>query len=197
MFSTIYNRSKFHVGYCNQPFKAALKVVLTQTTMLPLEVFYKKDVLKNFAKFTGKHLCQGLFFNKVAGLWQLLLQKDAREEKKSSSFNRIYHLFLKKILAKSYECRHGRLVFNNWWIIKIIGRKWRSVFKIDNKNNDAWHLNLMHLHESRKFYTRVNNKKVNFFETAHSYCLFVSLKWFRKVHVRPFFNWWELSLLNL
>ena len=25
-------------------------------------------VLKNFAKFTGKHLCQSFFFNKVAGL---------------------------------------------------------------------------------------------------------------------------------
>ena len=32
-----------------------------------LEVFCKKGVLKNFAKFTGKHLCQSLFFNKVAG----------------------------------------------------------------------------------------------------------------------------------
>ena len=28
------------------------------------EVFCKKGVLRNFAKFTGKHLCQGLFFNK-------------------------------------------------------------------------------------------------------------------------------------
>ena len=28
----------------------------------------KKGVLRNFAKFTGKHLCQSLFFNKVAGL---------------------------------------------------------------------------------------------------------------------------------
>ena len=27
-----------------------------------------KGVPRNFAKFTGKHLCQGLFFNKVAGL---------------------------------------------------------------------------------------------------------------------------------
>ena len=26
------------------------------------EVFCKKGVLKNFAKFTGKHLCQSLFF---------------------------------------------------------------------------------------------------------------------------------------
>ena len=28
----------------------------------------KKGVLKNFAKITGKHLCQSLFYNKVAGL---------------------------------------------------------------------------------------------------------------------------------
>ena len=28
----------------------------------------KKTVLKNTAKFTGKHLCQSLFFNKVAGV---------------------------------------------------------------------------------------------------------------------------------
>ena len=35
------------------------------------EVFCKKGVLRNFAKFTGKHLCQSLFFNKVAGLWPL------------------------------------------------------------------------------------------------------------------------------
>ena len=32
------------------------------------EVFCKKGVVRNFAKFTGKHLCQSLFFNKVAGL---------------------------------------------------------------------------------------------------------------------------------
>ena len=31
----------------------------------------KKGVLKNFAKFTGKHLCQSLLFNKVAGLSNL------------------------------------------------------------------------------------------------------------------------------
>ena len=28
----------------------------------------KKGVLENFAKFTGKHLCQSLFFSKVPGL---------------------------------------------------------------------------------------------------------------------------------
>ena len=29
-----------------------------------LEVFSKKGVLKNFAKFTREHLCRSLFFNK-------------------------------------------------------------------------------------------------------------------------------------
>ena len=31
----------------------------------------KKVAFKNFAKYTGKHLCQGLFFNKVAGAAQV------------------------------------------------------------------------------------------------------------------------------
>ena len=36
------------------------------------DVFWKSGALRNFAKFTGKHLCQGLFFNKFAG-WHLQL----------------------------------------------------------------------------------------------------------------------------
>ena len=32
------------------------------------KVFCKRSALGNFAKFTGKHLCQNLFFNKAAGL---------------------------------------------------------------------------------------------------------------------------------
>ena len=35
----------------------------------------KKSVLRNFAKFIGKHLCQSLFFNKDAGLGQLIMAK--------------------------------------------------------------------------------------------------------------------------
>ena len=33
----------------------------------PSEVFCKKGVLRNFTRFTGKHLFQSLFFNNVAG----------------------------------------------------------------------------------------------------------------------------------
>ena len=39
------------------------------------EVFCKKGVLRNFAKFTGKHPCQSLFFNKVVGLRAATLLK--------------------------------------------------------------------------------------------------------------------------
>ena len=35
----------------------------------------RKGVLRNFAKFTGKHLCQSLFFSKVAGQPATLLKK--------------------------------------------------------------------------------------------------------------------------
>ena len=33
-----------------------------------LELFWEKGVLKNFVKFTWKHLCQNIYFNKVAEL---------------------------------------------------------------------------------------------------------------------------------
>ena len=33
----------------------------------PPDVLYLNGVLRNFAKFTGKHLCQSLFLNKAAG----------------------------------------------------------------------------------------------------------------------------------
>ena len=35
----------------------------------------RKGVLRNFAQFTGKHLCQSLIFNRVAGLRSAILLK--------------------------------------------------------------------------------------------------------------------------
>ena len=53
---------------CNQ------NMLIVNKQKQPPEVFFKKCILKNFAKFTGKHLCQSLSFNKVAGL-DLQLEK--------------------------------------------------------------------------------------------------------------------------
>ena len=42
------------------------RVVIRQKQ--PFADVLQNGILKNFAKFTGKYLCQNLFFNKVAGL---------------------------------------------------------------------------------------------------------------------------------
>ena len=49
------------------------------------EVFCKKCVLKNFAKFTGKQLYQNLFFNKVA-LKKNFIKKEALAQVFSCEF---------------------------------------------------------------------------------------------------------------
>ena len=41
----------------------------------PPETFYKKGVLANFVKFTGKHLPQGVLLKKIAGLRPATLLK--------------------------------------------------------------------------------------------------------------------------
>ena len=57
-----------HLGQLLWPNFCSLKTFLGWKKQPP-EVFCKKGVLRNFAEFTGKHLCQSLFFNKVAGLF--------------------------------------------------------------------------------------------------------------------------------
>ena len=42
-----------------------LEWTLTAWSLTIQVVFYKKDVLKNFAKLRGKHQCQSLFYNKA------------------------------------------------------------------------------------------------------------------------------------
>ena len=50
------------------PVNLSVSAVILQYRSSRPEVFCKKGVFRNFAKFTGKHLCQSLFFNQVAGL---------------------------------------------------------------------------------------------------------------------------------
>ena len=62
------------------------------------EVFCKKCVLRNFAKFTGKQLCQSFFFNKVAGLRSAILLKKTLALVFSCEFHEIaqstfFHMF--------------------------------------------------------------------------------------------------------
>ena len=49
----------------------------------------QKGVLRNFTKFTGKHLPQSLFFNKVAGLAFNFIKKEALAQVFSCEFCRV------------------------------------------------------------------------------------------------------------
>ena len=76
------------------------------------EVFYKVGVLKDFAKFTGKHLRQSLFFNKVAGLGRFPLNflKSLR-----TSFL-TQHLFLQWLLLDT-DC--NKVFFKNILFVNL------------------------------------------------------------------------------
>ena len=67
------NVSTLYVSLCHWQALSEFFKIITQKQHVKFrssrpKVFSKKGVLRNFTKFTGKHLCQGLFFNKVAGL---------------------------------------------------------------------------------------------------------------------------------
>ena len=49
-------------------------------------MFCKKGVLGSFTKFTGKHLCQSLFLNKIAGLRPATIKKEALAQVFSCEF---------------------------------------------------------------------------------------------------------------
>ena len=63
------------------------------------EVFCKKGVLRNFPKFTGKHLRQSLFFNKVAGLRPATLLK-------KRLWHRCFHVNFAKFLRTPFFIEH-------------------------------------------------------------------------------------------
>ena len=68
------------------------------------EVFCNKGVLKNFTKFTGKHLCQSLFFNKIAG------------GKKCLFFGQACNFIKKETLVQVFSCEFCEIFKNAFFI---------------------------------------------------------------------------------
>ena len=66
----------------------------------------KKGVLRNFTKFTGKYMCQSLFFNKVAGLGPVTLFK-------KRLWHRCFSVNFAKFLRITFlQNTSGRLLLN-------------------------------------------------------------------------------------
>ena len=80
-----------------------------------LKVFYKKNVIDIFAKLTWKHLCQSLYFNKVANLKpSTLLKKETPTQ--------VFSCEVFKIFKSAFLTEHL------WLLLKIrIGIHWRQL----------------------------------------------------------------------
>ena len=95
------------------------------------EVFCTKDILKNFAKFTGKHQCQSLFFNKVADLrLAILLEKRRRY--------RYFPVDFAKFLRTPFSTEHLQ-----WLLLKIISYHTKEILyvNINFMGNKLWSKN--------------------------------------------------------
>ena len=79
-------------------------------------MFCKKGVLRNFTKFTGKHLCQSLFFNKVAGL-------------RPKSWHRCFPVNFVKFLRTYFFTEHV------WWLLLYLDVQMMEIsWKLSSQN---------------------------------------------------------------
>ena len=101
------------------------------------EVFCEKGVLRNFAKFTGKYLCQSLFFNKVAGLRSATLFKK-RLRHRCFPVNAAKFLRTPFLVAASvprfleWKLEHSKR--ENFRLIKLCLQKYVKNFLLGDKN---------------------------------------------------------------
>ena len=88
-----------------------------------------KSVLRNFTKFTEKHLCQNLFFNKVTGLRPAILLK-------KRLWHRCFPMNFAKFLRTPFVTEHLWWLFwkfaiiHNWWRIFQLLTSYRTVSPI-------------------------------------------------------------------
>ena len=82
-------------------------------------MFCKKGVLENFTKFTVKHLCQGLFFNKIVGSGLQLIKKETLAQVNSCVF---YEFFKSTFFYRTPPMAASGLLFfyqnpNFLWVL--------------------------------------------------------------------------------
>ena len=110
--SKISESKVFQIHYLKPPMFISQVVNFRNTCP---RTFYKEGILRNPVKFTGKHLCQSLFFNKFAGL-------------------RLANLFKNKLWNKCFPVNFGKILRTpflteqlRWLRLKIL-HKFVSLF---------------------------------------------------------------------
>ena len=96
------------------------------------DVFYKKGVPRNLAKFTGKHLCQSLYFNKFSGLTSL--KQRLRHKYFSETFA--------KFLRTPFLTEHLRWLLLYMAILSVDINFWKTPLRITFKNVRRFQANI-------------------------------------------------------
>ena len=86
------------------------------------EVFCTKGALRNFAKFTEKHLCQSLFFDEVADLRPVTLLK-------KRLWHRCFPVDFAKFLRTPFFTEHLQ-----WLLLKFISHHTKEILYVQNTN---------------------------------------------------------------
>ena len=160
----------------------------------PPEVFRKKGVLRNFAKFRGKHLCQSFFFNKVAGRPATLLKKRL--------WRRCFPVNFAKFLRTPFLTEHL------WWLllvcfyslrsseVKLLGKTILINLKLINTSTTSGRKYLLNFMPFNKKIKRFEKTR---FTTAFTDSQFnyISLIWMFADKTLIKKNWWSLyNMLN-
>ena len=102
----------FNKFFCTNIFQVELEILRNSPTIFRsshCSHSIKKAILKDFVRFTGKHLCWSLFFNKLAGLSPVTLLK--RNSNTDVFFANIEKFGRSPILKNICEQLHFRKVF--------------------------------------------------------------------------------------
>ena len=102
------------------------------------KMFREKGVLRNFAKFTGKHLCQSLFSNKVAGFRPATLLK-------KRLWHRIFPVNFTNSLRTPFLTEHLR------WLLLNFKKSVKSAYCISWKKGPRYYKISFHSKYTTKF----------------------------------------------
>ena len=120
----------------------------------------RKGFLRNFTKFTGKHLCQSLFFNKAAGLKFLrtpFVQNTSGRHLRNDNFIK------KETLAQVFSCEFSEISKNTFFTEQIRATaselNYRClIWNINSKRDKTW---VIYQRKNQTWRSEVTTKKNN------------------------------------
>ena len=160
-----YNRPKFHV---NSIFQSKMRKVFHSEAFA--QVFCKKAVLKNFTKFTGKHLRQSLLLKKI--FWHMCFPVNFGKFLRTPLLTEHLWWLLLFIAAPSFlqvnwsseEAKYNRIKLLYTILILQVGL-WLPIFELANKQfwiknikQNSFKENYSKIYLFREIFKKVNTK---------------------------------------